>query len=214
MRNGRLLLPLLPLSLLLGAFGLVAAACGSSSSSGGTGAGSAAGDCYDYSTFDGTSPTVTFSADVLPIFRGSCGISSACHGCDDIGTPGCTNPGYQPYLGTSVAQAAPTTAQIAAIIASTVGQPAALQTSSIDGTQVGNPDMSIIKAGNPANSFMMYKLDGSFPTVPDNTEVTCSTLTCASTMSCGGAMPSGVAPISSTERDTLRRWIAQGAKND
>jgi len=213
MRHERILLPLLPLSLLLGAIGLVAAACGGSSSGGG--GGSAAGDCYDYTTFTGTTPVVTFSTDVLPIFRQSCGISSACHGCDAVNNPGCTTPGYQPFLGVSMADPTPTAAQIAAIFSTTVGKPALLQTSTIDpSSMVGNPDMSIVKAGDPANSFLTYKLDGAFPASPDNSEVTCSTLTCAAGMTCGGAMPSGGPNLASADRDTIRRWIAQGAKND
>lgn len=213
MRTQRFTLPLLSLSILLGAFGLVSAACGGSSSSGG-GGGSAAGDCFDYTGFDGTTPAVTFAADVLPIFQGLCGLSSACHGCNAVGTPGCTSPGYQPFLGVSLTDPKMTTAQIAAIFATAVGQPAQLQTSTIDGSMVGNPSMSIIKASDPANSFLLYKIDGSFPSTPDNSEVTCSTLTCAADMSCGGAMPSGGPALSSTDRDTIRRWIAQGAKND
>ena len=212
MRTQRFTLPLLAISLLLGAFGLVSAACGGSSSSGG--GGGAAGDCFDYATFDGTTPAVTFSTDVLPIFQGSCGLSAACHGCDGVNNAGCTTPGYQPFLGTSLTDPKMTTAQIAAIFSTAVGQPAQLQTSTLDGSMVGNPDMSIIKASDPANSFMMYKLDGAFP-MPDNTmEVTCSTLTCASATSCGQAMPAGGPAIGLTDRNTIRSWIAQGAKND
>jgi hypothetical protein len=208
MRNERLLLPLLPLSLLLGAFGLVSAACGSSSS-GGT-----AGDCFDYSTFTGTTPAVTFSTDVLPIFRRSCALSIACHGSDPM-SPGSTMSGYLPYLGTATTDSAPTAAQLTAIRSSTVGQAATLQTSSIDPSMmVGNPDMKIITAGDPKNSFMMYKLDGSFPTPPDGTEVSCATLTCAAGETCGGAMPSAGPSLAAADILTIRRWIAQGATTD
>jgi hypothetical protein len=211
MRNERLLLPLLPISLLLGAFGLVSAACGGSSSSGSSG--SPTSDCVEDANY-GTTPAVNFKTDVLPIFQGSCGLSTACHGCDGVGTPGCTTPGYQPFLGVSLADPPMTTGQIAAIISSAVGQPAILQPSAIDGSMVGNSDMSIIKASDPANSFMMYKLSGSFPTTPDSTEVTCSTLTCAAAQSCGGAMPSGGPALAASDIATIGRWIAPGATTD
>jgi hypothetical protein len=212
MRNDRLALWVLSFPVLFGAFGLATAACGGS---GGSGAGgSTAGDCYDYTTFDSTSPATTFMADVVPIFQGSCALSTSCHGCDGVSDPGCTNPGIKPFLG--VQKAATLTApQLATIIAGTVGQPANAQPSTIDPTvMVGNPNMSIIVAGSPQQSFMMYKLDGD-PTLSDmNNQVTCATLTCAGTMSCGAAMPSGGPQLAQTERDTIRRWIAQGATND
>jgi hypothetical protein len=79
---------------------------------------------------------------------------------------------------------------------------------------VGNPDMKIIAAGDPAHSFMMYKLDGD-PTAADmSAEVSCPTLTCAANKTCGGSMPSGGPQLMPMDRDIIRRWIAQGAKND
>src|ERR1700678_103024 len=103
MRPARHLVPFGPASILalclcLGSASLTA--CGSSGGGGtGTGAGgsggSSAGDCFDYTGFVTTTPTVTFAADVLPIFSNSCGISSACHGCNDGST--CTDSGISPY---------------------------------------------------------------------------------------------------------------------
>jgi hypothetical protein len=209
MRNDRFFVPLLPASLLLGALGIVSAACGGSSGAGGGGS----NDCFNYSGFNSMTPAVSFKTDVLPIFRGSCALSVACHGCDTATDPTCTNSGYKPYLGTGLTDAAPTPTQIMAILSSTVGAPASLQLSTIDSTtMVGNPDMDIVKAGDPAHSFMMYKLDGNFPTTPSNNEVTCSSLTCASHQTCGQAMPSLGMTLAS--RDTIRRWIAQGAQNN
>jgi hypothetical protein len=211
MRN-RLLLPLLPLSLLLGAFGFGAGACGSSSS----GSASSGGDCFDYTSFDTTMPSVSFKTDVLPIFRTSCGISSVCHGCDTTADPGCTKPGFNPYLGTSMTQGPPSATQIMAILTATVNAPAGIQTSTTpDAKMVGNPDMMIVKAGDPSHSFMTYKLDGNFPTNPTSNDVTCASLTCAASQSCGQAMPSAAGmPLPESERDIIRRWIAQGAMNN
>src|SRR4051794_21777366 len=46
----------------------------------GAGCGSSTPDpCFDYKTFNGSSPEVHFKADVLPIFQRSCGIASTCH---------------------------------------------------------------------------------------------------------------------------------------
>jgi hypothetical protein len=204
----------------LGLAALALAACtkstgsgtgGHTTGSGGSG-GAAAGDCFDYTGFQ-TTPAVSFGTQVLPIFRNSCGISSVCHGCDDSDT--CTDSGVKPYLGPSVGSPDPTAAQIAAIFAQTVDQPAALQPSLIDpSVMVGDPDMKIVAAGDPAHSFMMYKLDGD-PTASNmNDEVSCSKLTCAAGMTCGGAMPSGGPQLTSSDRDIIRRWIAQGAKNN
>jgi hypothetical protein len=195
------------------------AAC-KSSGAGGTGGGGGAGggaasDCFDYTGFNSMSPAVQFSADVLPILRTSCGISSACHGCDESVDPNCTTSGYKPYLGPSITDPDPTAAQIQAIFDQAVGQPTAPQVSSVDGTtMVDNLSMDIVKAGDPANSYLMYKLDGD-PNATDMTaEVTCSTLACAAGKTCGLAMPSGGPQLPSEKRDTIRRWIAQGAKND
>jgi hypothetical protein len=158
------------------------------------------------------SPTVSFKTDVQPIFATSCAISSVCHGCDTSAVPGCTNPGYKPYLGTSISQGAPSSMQVMAISASAVGQPASAQVSVVDGSMVGNPSMNIVKAGDPANSFLLYKLDGAFSMPLSNGDVNCSTLACAANMSCGEAMPSGGPALPASARDTIRRWIAQGAQ--
>jgi hypothetical protein len=192
-------------SLLLVALGLMAAACGvKSSSSGGSGGegGSSGGEggskstpggCYDYTGFDGTTPTVTFKADVLPIFQASCGLSMACHGENPPVNPSA------PFLGPAL----PTTASssdISAIITGIVGA-----------TSADNPPMDIVAKGSPENSFMMYKLD----TDPANAAgVTCSTLACVAAASCLTGMPLDGTQLSAAERDTSRRGIAQGASGD
>jgi len=206
-----------------------AAACsssgGSSSSTGssgstgsggssGTGGSSGGSDCFDYTGFDTTSPTVSFKSDVVPIFSQSCALSTACHSCDNQGTPGCTTGGYKPFLGIGSSDGTATSAQLAAILSATVGQPAALQVGTVDSTPVGDPSLSIIEAGDPAKSFITYKLDATFLTEPTDGEVDCSTLACASTQTCGQAMPSGGPALAASERDTIRRWIAQGALNN
>ena len=209
MRNKRLLPGLLLPSIVLGAFVLGAAACSSSAGGG------AVNDCYDYTSFTGTTPAVSFKTQVVPIFQNSCALSTSCHGCDPTISSNCTTGGVNPFLGTPTMDGAMTATQIQAIITQTVGQPAALQTSTVNPlNMVGDPDTKIVAAGDPQHSFMMYKLDGN-PAAADATqEVTCATLTCVDTKSCGLAMPSGGPQLPQADRDTIRRWIAQGAMNN
>jgi hypothetical protein len=166
----------------------------SSSSGGGSATG---GDCFDYTTFDGSSPAVSFKNDVLPIWRTSCGLSMSCHGNPIPPAPA------QHYYGPANSDPAPTTADIAMILAGTVG------VASID-----EPDMPVIKASDPAHSFMMYKLDGD----PTNllSGVDCTNLQCAVAQPnvCLLAMPQGGAQLPEAERNTIRSWIAQGAENN
>ena len=151
-----------------------------------TGTGSTGdGTCYDYASFDGKSPAVTFKADVLPIFRTSCGLSASCHG-----NP--SGPIAQPYLGPPSAAGEPTQTDIDAIFAANVGVASVKETG-----------MQIVKSGDPANSFLMHKMDNSLK---------CESLKCGG--NCGGPMPLGSPPLAQEQRDTVRRWIAQGAKND
>jgi len=190
MRRKRLFTIFLPAFLLLGGVGVGGSsltACGNSSSVG--------GDCFDNSSIDLTTPTVSFKKDVLPTFRQSCGLSTSCHG-----DPNGGSLGGQHFYGPSMSAPAPSAADLQAIMDQSVGK-----------ASTANPDMMVIKAGDPGNSFMMYKLDGD-PTAVNG--VTCETLTCAKDMSCLLAMPSGGPQLPAASRDTIRRWIAQGAKND
>lgn len=61
--------------------------------------------------------------------------------------------------------------------------------------------MGVTTAGSPEKSFLMRKLDG------DQCTVTCVK------GGCGARMPPD-APLPVAARDTIRRWIAQGAKKD
>lgn len=188
MRKERLFL-LLPFAVALGVSGVLSsAACGGSSGSGGSGTVS---NCFDYSSFDGTSPAVSFKSDVLPIFRNSCGLSTSCHGSMNPPVPA------QHYLGPANSAGDLTDAQISAIVAGIVGV-----------QSVDEPGMAVVKAGDPANSFMMYKLDAD---PQDVSSVNCSKLAC-STTTCGTAMPQTGNILPADERDTIRRWIAQGAQ--
>ncbi|APR80700.1 Hypothetical protein A7982_06047 [Minicystis rosea] len=162
----------------------------------GTGGHTPADGCFDYTGIDTTTPAVHFQADVLPILRLSCGLSSSCHG----------NPagsGGQHFYGPKLSDPAPDAATVQAIF-----------DQSVDKASVANPDMKIIAPGDPGKSFLLYKLDGDPSKQSDKDEVTCASLTCAADKSCLSAMPLGGPSLPTDKRDTIRRWIAQGAKND
>lgn len=168
--------------------------CGGSGGAGGDGGGGAGGtggggavECFDYSKFDGTTPAVSFKDDVLPIFQRSCGTSTSCHG-----DPNAPNEN-RPYLGPNKATTA-TADDITIILGGIVGVSAFYE-----------PKMSIVAEGDPEHSFLMYKMDA---------ELTCATLECAATKDCGVRMPQGNDTLAQDELDLVRRWIAQGAKNN
>jgi hypothetical protein len=166
---------------------------GGTGGSGGAGAGGGTGGsvnalCFDYSTFDGTMPTVSFKADVLPIFQRSCGISLSCHGDSSVPNEN------RPYLGPNQNTVA-TAEDIIEILGGIV-----------DVSSFFEPGMKIVTPGDPAHSFLMHKLDDTLK---------CTTLECTALKECGGFMPQGANdPLDQSERDLVRRWIAQGAKND
>lgn len=109
-------------------------------------------------------------------------------------SPGCHGAGSpdRPYLGPPLSDTA-TAQNIADIFANTV-----------DFAAFKEPGMSRVAPGDPEHSFLMHKLDGLLK---------CETLACSTDKSCGGPMPEGP-KLPDDKLDTIRRWIAQGAKND
>lgn len=149
--------------------------------------------CHDYGTFQGMTPTVSFKTDVLPLFRRSCGVGgAACHG-DENGLS------EHPYLGPKNDPAMPmdaTQAQIDAIFMQVVSKPA-----------VQAPMTMLVEPGKPELSYLMHKMDG--------TQGTCADAKCtAIATKCDSSMPLSQDLLPAEERETVRRWIAQGAKND
>lgn len=66
--------------------------------------------------------------------------------------------------------------------------------------------MGIVATSDPDHSFLMHKLDHTLE---------CSLLQCAATQNCGNPEPFGSSePLPANTRDSIRRWIAQGAKNN
>ena len=189
----------------------------SSSSSGGASSADAGADgpsgdgCAAYvSDADLTIPTVSFSTDVLPIFEHSCGLSSSCHGDrSDIRARGI-------FLGCDMATS----------MACVVSPPVAPQVyPSLVGPEAGTPlettAMPFVMPGDPEQSYLMHKIDGDVcmvtGCVTDNAAVKQAGDTPGAagpgqpSSWCGMLMPFNLALIDPARRDTIRRWIKQGA---
>jgi hypothetical protein len=121
-------------------------------------------------------PVVSFEVDVAPIFAKSCAFST-CHGSHGVGNQGV-------FLGANG------TDGIAAVKKSLLAPSQEL------------PSMNFVTPGDPENSFVMRKLDGS----------TCGLDAQCVGSSCGTSMPQGNDLLPQDQRDTVRRWISQGAK--
>jgi hypothetical protein len=136
------------------------------------------GACDDYTppaSFDLAKPAVSFSKDVMPIFGQSCAFST-CHG-STVGTANGVFLGKDaPRVHTAI-----------------VG---------VRGDEL--PTMAFVTPGNPRESYLMRKMDGS----------QCALDAQCTGGSCQSSMPKNEAPLDLATRDTVRRWIAQGAKND
>ena len=184
-------------------------ACSSSSSGGGScdtgganGGTCVAGQTPAYkSCADLTTPTVSFAKDVQPVFNQSCAISqSTCHGDPSLQkNEGSTG---QVWLGLPVDAGAPDSA---AVLMGIVGV-----------KSPENPQMDIVKAGDPANSYLMHKLDYDECQYAS----TCNSTKNQLFVNCGQGMPYSSGTLDTDmngqpgARDTIRRWIAQGAKNN
>jgi hypothetical protein len=153
-----------------------------------------------------SSPEVSFQKDIRPIFEQSCSLTSSCHGqpSANVSTSGLI------FLG-----AADGGTGAAEILQGLVG--------------VASPEDKqrvLVDPGHPEDSYLMHKLDSDmcgFAAACDATKV-------AAFAGCGLGMPYASPPLcldsqsdcvkSQTitqqygERDQIRRWIAQGAKND
>jgi hypothetical protein len=166
---------------------------GGTSSAGGGGAQTDAGgdaQCTPYtSTANLDAPAVSFAKDVLPTFQRSCGIAGAtCHGSTSV-----VKVDQRPYLGQFDGGT-----DAAAVVSGLVGVPSP-----------EDPSLSIVKPGDPGQSYLMHKLDGDQCQFAEG---------CAQGQTpytdCGQQMPYSSSALDPGTRDTIRRWIAQGAKND
>ena len=152
--------------------------------------GGGSGSCTQFvSCADLTTPSVSFAKDVLPIFNMSCGIGGQqCHG-----DPSVSKHTAQPYLGQTGANDA------AKVIAGIVGQSAA-----------EDPQLNLVTASDVKKSYLMHKVDGDACLFATACNATGNPLF----KNCGIQMPFNAGSLDQAKRDTIRRWIAQGAKND
>ncbi len=156
---------------------------------------------FDYSSFDATTPVVSFETGVMPLFRRACGFS-VCHGKESGAAaelflgPKCPSASDDP----TCTQGAPDSAQRQSIIDSVVGM--ASKTASA---------MPIVTQSSPEQSFLMHKVDGCHNDLALNCTVQDGAKTSGA---CGDPMPQSSDALCQDERDVIRRWIAQGAKNN
>ncbi len=200
------------------------------------GAGTEAGACTPFaapavSTLQ--TPTVSFAKDVLPIFQHSC-VFSGCHqsqtgGLEFLGDNNDLGPDGG-YIGPAAYDAATYPSSYAKqVYDNIVGVPTAEA-----------PSWVFVKPGDPANSFTMHKLDNDLCSMTAQcqadgglynaniSQYITGTVNVANG-ACGGFMPEGqygndnVTPalldtVSADggpgPREIIRRWIAQGAKNN
>jgi len=136
-------------------------------------------------------PGVSFKSDIQPIFNQSCAIGGAeCHGAPN-------NPSLlQIYLGVYGDAGTPDAAEI---LSGLVGKPAG-EDSQID----------LITAGDPGASYLMHKMDDDQCQFASD----CPDMTVEMGQKCGVGMPFSSGILGVTTRDQVRKWIAQGAKNN
>jgi hypothetical protein len=64
--------------------------------------------------------------------------------------------------------------------------------------------MPLVTAGDPAQSYLMHKLDGDL----------CMFEAQCENGACGDSMPPNGPPLGPSFRDVVRRWVAQGAADN
>ena len=141
-----------------------------------------AGDCVQYEIPPGTdlaAPKVSFMTDVMPVLTAHCS-SSSCHGVSDGSKGGL-------FLGDEMKHGADASDVYASLMA-TSGQ---------------LTSMAYAKPADPANSYVMHKLDADQCMFSEK----CVNGDCAHAMPFDGELPVET-------RDIVRRWIAQGAANN
>jgi hypothetical protein len=174
---------------------------------GGTGGGGAPPCPFPYAGWDGNTPTVSLRNDLLAgptstahpgggVMRRACAFSS-CHNETTFEADLFLGPALRDREQNEIPL---TDAHVTRLLGSMDGVMRASRT---------NPAMQIVKPGDPANSFLMRKMEGCFTDI----ESGCTALE-PDLPRCGDTMPSGADLLGADERDLFRRWIFQGAKNN
>jgi hypothetical protein len=194
----RLFIAIAVLGSLSVAAALSTAACSSSSPHGTASDGGTADTGFDAgadvceppneSDADLTAPTVSFTTDVVPIFQQSCAIAGGtCHGVPEVVQQ------QRPYLGDFDG-----------------GTDAAVVVKGLVGVASDeDPQMDLVTASSPETSYLMHKMDFD----QCNYAADCAKGSTQYT-NCGLGMPYSDSELPATDRDTVRRWIAQGASNN
>lgn len=158
------------------------------------------GQCFDYSSWSGGTPTVTAlelfaDAPQAGVIRRACNAIS-CHGADRA-------PKGQLYLGPPLYDSTQTPIQMTTLEITTV------LSNVVAAASHTAPGLKLIAPNDPQNSFLMMKLDGCLDAV--KAECTSTQPGAFTTNPCGDFMPQTGYPLEATDRDKIRRWIAQGA---
>ncbi|MBX3187789.1 MAG: hypothetical protein KF819_12270 [Labilithrix sp.] len=122
------------------------------------------------------SRAVSFERDVLPVFGQSC-VFGACHG-----AKGGNDHGI--YLGAK----------------GSTDDAAEIRAALLERGPARVPSMRFVKPNDPANSYLIRKLEGSFCDIP-----------ACDDGACGDRMPRGGEPLDPAAREIVEAWIAQGA---
>jgi hypothetical protein len=170
----------------------------SGSSSGSTSGSSSSGNSSGSSSSGGGSnAAVSFAADVAPIFQTNCSAGgTTCHG--DPSVTSNQSLGDRQYLGPVAGSGTYTSAVITQVLADIVNV-----------KSFEDLTMNVVTPGDATKSFLMYKMDGT----QDMLDAQCTTGKL--TPPCGLLMPwASTTVLPQTQRDTVRSWINQGAKNN
>ncbi len=158
-------------------------------------------ELFDYSTFAADAPTVSFTADVLPIFADGCAFCD-CHARFAAPTQGL-------YLGPAEQPCDPGDPK-RPVDESTRKRIVEQFLTQASRTVTG---LARVKPGAPQESLLLHKLDGTHADGCYQGIPTLESLSCRAG-DCGERMPRGRDPLPAESRDVLRRWIAQGATVD
>jgi hypothetical protein len=150
---------------------------------------------FDYKNFD-PGPPVTFTGDVMPIFRRSCNARS-CHSSHSSQAGSADlflGPSLRDFDGGTLPP--PDTGVLIAVHQELLA-PSLLA-----------PSMPRVTPGDPEQSFLMHKLDGTFGCG----RIECPWNPATEVPGCGESQPYTAGELLDLdERNVIRRWIAQGA---
>jgi hypothetical protein len=144
---------------------------------------------------------VSFSADVMPVFRRGCTLSSVCHG--QMNNAAEENL----YLGNNGGGGGSADSQ--AVYSGLVGVPSK-----------EDPSMNLVTSGDLQNSFLWHKVNDDQMTLNSGTlasgcmQATTICFDCTTTMPCGEYMPYLGELLAADDLCTIENWISQGAPNN